>query len=96
MLHIENLTVKFDNNTVIDNLTLDLQKGQIVGIVGESGSGKSMTALSIMGLLQKNAQMSGDIIFGEQKVYLNKLTEQEYRKMRKPNINDISRFVDCL
>ena len=62
MLHIENLTVKFDNNTVIDNLTLDLQKGQIVGIVGESGSGKSMTALSIMGLLQKNAQMSGDII----------------------------------
>ncbi len=94
MLHIENLNVKFDNNTVIDNLTLDLQKGQIVGIVGESGSGKSMTALSIMGLLPKNAQMSGDIIFGEQKVYLNKLTEQEYRKIRGNQISMI--FQDSL
>ncbi len=94
MLHVDNLTVRFDNNKVIDNLSFELQEGQIVGIVGESGSGKSMTALSIMGLLPPNAQMSGKIIFGEQQICLSTLTEEKYRNIRGKHISMI--FQDPL
>ncbi len=54
-MHIENLTTTFsnENGTVkaVDNVSLKLNKGKILGVVGESGSGKSVTSLSAMGLI---------------------------------------------
>ena len=65
MLKVENLTVSFNddvgNGTVVDNLSFYMADGEILALVGESGSGKSMTALSVIGLLKKNALVNGEI-----------------------------------
>jgi oligopeptide/dipeptide ABC transporter ATP-binding protein len=49
--------------TVIHDVTLDIGRGEAVGLVGESGSGKSMTARAIMRLLPKGAQTTGQVLF---------------------------------
>ena len=42
-------------------VSLNMERGQTVGLIGESGSGKSLTALSLMGLLPERARVSGSI-----------------------------------
>jgi peptide/nickel transport system ATP-binding protein len=49
--------------TAVNNISLDIQPGEILGIVGESGSGKSVTALSLMRLIQPPGLISGSIIY---------------------------------
>ena len=56
LLQIKNLSITFhgrknDDFHAVNNISLNLEQGEILGIVGESGSGKSVTALSILGLL---------------------------------------------
>ena len=59
LLKVENLTLGFDTDegrvTAIDDVSFDLQPGEIMGLVGESGSGKSVTAKSLMKLNPDNA-----------------------------------------
>ena len=59
----EDLSVSFDGMEVVKHVNIEVNSGEIVGIVGESGSGKSITSLTLMGLLSKQAQVtSGKII----------------------------------
>ncbi len=55
LLSVKNLLVEFKTRAgiakVLNNVSLDVHSGEILGVVGESGCGKSMTALSIMGLV---------------------------------------------
>ena len=59
LIDIRNLTLKFDTDeggvTAVDDFTLQVSPGEIVGLVGESGSGKSVTAKALMKLLPRNA-----------------------------------------
>ncbi|PAV30912.1 dipeptide/oligopeptide/nickel ABC transporter ATP-binding protein [Virgibacillus profundi] len=68
MLEIKNLKTSFrikDNYyAAVDDVTLTLNKNEILGIVGESGSGKSALAFSVMGL-HNRAKIEGNILFKE-------------------------------
>ena len=50
MLKLENITKKYGSTVAIDNLSLEIRKGELVGLVGESGCGKSTLAKVIVGL----------------------------------------------
>lgn len=67
MIRIEKLSVTFGETEAVKELDLEIADGEILGIVGESGSGKSVTALTIMGLLSREATIpSGKIYMGEE------------------------------
>ncbi len=66
MIRIENLSVSFGGTEAVKNVSLEIGKGEILGVVGESGSGKSVTALTLMGLAPSQACISsGRILFGD-------------------------------
>ncbi len=64
-----NVTPKNDpNRFLVKNAGFNLSSGKTTCIVGESGSGKSLTALTIMGLLSKQLQSSGSVVFKGQDI----------------------------
>jgi len=93
MLNIQNLTICFRTpkgvTRAVDDLSLSIAPGEVVGIVGESGCGKSVLALSIMGLLpQPPAFVSGgEILFKGQD--LLKLSSNDLRLLRGNQISMI-------
>lgn len=55
LLSVKNLSISFKDKTVVKDVSFDLNKNEILGIVGESGSGKSVSALSVLGLINNAA-----------------------------------------
>ena len=90
-----NTSFKIDAGRVlaVNGVSFTLEKGKILGIVGESGSGKSVTAYSIMGILDKNGRVDrGKIIFNG--TDLLKLSEPQMRDIRGNKISII--FQDAM
>ncbi|WP_198662186.1 ABC transporter ATP-binding protein [Halorussus litoreus] len=90
LLQVENLQTAFftDKETIraVDGISFDIRRGETVGIVGESGSGKSVTARSIMGLVDSPGRVldGSSIKFdGEE---LTEKSEKEYRSLRGSDI----------
>ena len=85
--------IKDDFYDAVDNVSLTLEKNEILAIVGESGCGKSTLATTIMGLHNKNnTKITGDIIYND--VNLVNLNEALYNKIRGNDIGMI--FQDPL
>lgn len=67
LLKIRDLSVSFFQDGVetkaVRNVDIEIGSGETVAIVGESGSGKSVTALSSVGLLPENAEVSGSVSY---------------------------------
>lgn len=68
LLAVENLSLRIGGRAILSEVSLGLEAGEILGIVGESGSGKSMTALSVMQLLPRNARIAGSVRLGGQEM----------------------------
>jgi peptide/nickel transport system ATP-binding protein len=89
LVQIKNLQISFtqENNSVqaVKNISFDIPHGKITALIGESGSGKSVTALSFMQLLPKQATIQGDMLFSEDGTAIQNLaniSEDDMRKMR--------------
>lgn len=78
-----------EHNQILDDLSISLAEGETVALVGESGSGKSITALSILRLLEDitDIQQQGSIHFAGQN--LQKLDKNEIRSIRGNRISMI-------
>jgi peptide/nickel transport system ATP-binding protein len=78
LLEVRDLRTHFDTDAgtvrAVDGVSFTVAKGETVGIVGESGSGKSVTARSIMRLLDEGARIAGgQIVFrGEDVMHLGR------------------------
>ena len=72
----------------LNNVTLQMREGEVLGIVGESGSGKSVTAYSIMGLTAQNGKIvGGSVEFNGHKIH--EMSEKELRKIRGNEVSII-------
>ncbi len=89
LLEVKNLRTTFRTEdgpvTAVNGLSFSLGAGETLGIVGESGSGKSVTSLSIMRLLARNASVTADGMIFEGSDLLA-ASEAEMRKIRGAKI----------
>lgn len=100
LLEINNLETQFQTAqgivSAVRDVSIRLEKGEVIGIVGESGSGKSVGMLTLMGLLASNGKVvSGTIKFDGKDISPSKITTKkekaEYEnKMKKIRGNEIS------
>lgn len=89
LVQIKNVSISFSNDgmetNAVKDISFDIDHGKITAVIGESGSGKSVTALSFMQLLPKNAILKGELLFSEDgnaQIDLVKLSQEEMRKLR--------------
>ncbi len=93
LLSVRELTVTFDAFTAVDRVSFDLHEGQTLAVVGESGSGKSVTALSIMRLVELGTRgriTGGEILFRLPDGAVIDLIQQSESVMRDMRGNNIS------
>lgn len=97
LLEVRNLCVQFPTRrgtlVAVDDLSFQIQPGEILGVVGESGAGKSLTGMAIIGLLDPPGRISsGEILLGGARI--DNLPPSEMLKVRGKQIGAI--FQDPL
>ena len=90
LLEVQHLTVVFDGVrsavTAVNDVSFDIAPGETLGLVGESGSGKSVTAFSILRLLQPPGRVAAGRVLFEGRDLLA-LSEREMREVRGARIS---------
>ncbi len=92
LLNIENERLSFFTDAgevrALNDISIQMNDGDVLGIVGESGSGKSVTAYSIMGLTDRAGKLIGGTIeFNDHKIH--EMTEKEMQKIRGNEVSII-------
>jgi len=85
LLEVEDLTIAFGKAQPVRRLSFSIARGETVAVVGESGSGKSLSALSLMRLLPRNAKIPNGSIRFEGRNLID-LSERDIRKVRGRDI----------
>lgn len=83
VLEVKDLCIRFPRHgdvNVVDHVSFVVRPRQTMGLVGESGCGKSITSLAIMGLLDKRAQITGEVIYNGQNLLT--LNERQMNQLR--------------
>ena len=93
LLQVQNLSINFIADGIVTNavkgISFEVATGEIIAIVGESGSGKSVTALSLLQLLPKQANIKGEMLFSKNEtapVDLLNLSAKEINTIRGKDI----------
>ncbi|MFI6938494.1 dipeptide/oligopeptide/nickel ABC transporter permease/ATP-binding protein [Streptomyces sp. NPDC050418] len=88
LLVVRDLSIRFPDRygdtRVVDGISFTVREGETLGLVGESGCGKSITSLAIMGLLARNAEASGEILYRGRDLLT--LTPKQRRALMGPEI----------
>ncbi|MEV5330704.1 dipeptide/oligopeptide/nickel ABC transporter permease/ATP-binding protein [Streptomyces werraensis] len=88
LLVVRDLSIRFPDRygdiRVVDAISFTVREGETLGLVGESGCGKSITSLAVMGLLARNAEARGEILYRGRD--LLKLSPKERRALMGPEI----------
>ncbi|MWG33857.1 ATP-binding cassette domain-containing protein [Halomarina oriensis] len=94
ILEIRDTTVAFNmdrgESRVLDDVTLDIERKEIIGIVGESGSGKSMFASALLDAVVEPGVLTGDITYHptpDESIDLLNLSKRELRDLRWEEIS---------
>ena len=74
------LVTRRQKKRIVDHVEFEVDPGECLGILGESGSGKSMSLKAVLGLLDKNFQVSGQAVFDDKN--LIGAPGEELRKLR--------------
>ena len=77
LITLKNLTKKFGNNVVLDNISLTIEKGKTTVVIGPSGCGKTVLIKHLIVLLRPS---EGEVYFGKQRI--DDMPEHELNKIR--------------
>ena len=90
LLRVDHLTTVFDLRSgpvpAVNDVSFEIRQGETLGIVGESGSGKSVTAFSLMRLVQSPGRIAGGAIHFKGRNLLE-IPEREMRRVRGAEIS---------
>ncbi|MFA4858816.1 MAG: LPS export ABC transporter ATP-binding protein [Candidatus Margulisiibacteriota bacterium] len=64
-IHTENLIKAYKNKIVVNDISIDVKRGEIVGLLGPNGAGKTTTFYMVVGLVQPN---SGQVFLGDKEI----------------------------
>lgn len=95
LVEIKNLTKKYGTKTAVDDITLNLEGGQIIGLLGPNGSGKTTLIKMLNGLLvpsKGKITVDGNKIGPETKAVISYLPDQTYLNMNQKVSEVISMF----
>lgn len=94
LLEVKNLSIRFAQGdkmlSAVNDVSFNIKRGALTAIVGESGSGKTMTALSFLQLLPKEAEMRGQLLFHPHLHTTLDLATASKKQIRKIRGNEIA------
>lgn len=97
ILTVKNLTVKFDNHAILDNLSFDLVRDGTLAVIGPNGSGKSILFKALLGLIPFDGSISwakdAKIGYVPQKISIDidlPITVLEFLQLKEPNLEKIN------
>ena len=93
MIQAKNISKSFENIKVLDNINLNVKKGEIVSITGPSGAGKT-TLLNILGTLDKPDTKNYSLTLNN--IEVNKLNENEISNFRNSQLGFVFQFHELL